>query len=105
MSVSDWFDGDHFFRLERQVWWPAWLALLPAWTTCCLIPRKLRAHPPAHLVGLHPSQIGLLSALRPWISAPCGSIVAGLADRWGGHRFVLLFTYVAVTLVQVGPAH
>ena len=59
---------------------------------------------PAHPAGLRPSQIGLLSALRPWISAPCGSIVSGLADRWGGHRFVLLFTYVAVALIQAGPA-
>lgn len=55
---------------------------------------------PAHAAGLRPSQIGLLSALRPWISAPCGSIVAALADRWGAHRFLLLFTYLAVTFLQ-----
>lgn len=60
--------------------------------------------PPARSAGLHPSQIGLLSALRPWISAPCGSILAGLADRWGAHRFLLLFTYIAVTLIQAGAA-
>jgi hypothetical protein len=27
-----------------------------------------------HRLGLTPGQIGLLSALRPWISAPCGAL-------------------------------
>lgn len=75
---------------------------------CCSFQTKFvkftkAARPAARPTGLRPSQIGLLSALRPWISAPCGSLVAGLADRWGSHRFMLLFTYVAVTLIQVGP--
>lgn len=65
---------------------------------------RLTAGVPARSAGLRPSQIGLLSALRPWISAPCGSILAGLADRWGTHRFLLLFTYIAVTLIQAGTA-
>ncbi|KAL4423566.1 hypothetical protein ABPG77_004606 [Micractinium sp. CCAP 211/92] len=51
-------------------------------------------------LGITPAQIGLLSALRPWISAPCGSLIAGLADRWGAHRFLLLACYLAVTWIQ-----
>ncbi|EFN59197.1 hypothetical protein CHLNCDRAFT_50056 [Chlorella variabilis] len=53
-----------------------------------------------HRIGLSPSQIGLLSALRPWISAPCGSIIAGLADRWGSHRPLLLACYLGMTWIQ-----
>ena len=30
-----------------------------------------------------------------------GSLIAGLADRWGAHRALLLLCYVAVTLTQV----
>ncbi|KAL4431140.1 hypothetical protein ABPG75_006396 [Micractinium tetrahymenae] len=51
-------------------------------------------------LGIAPAQIGLLSALRPWISAPCGSLIAGLADRWGAHRPLLLACYLAVTWIQ-----
>ena len=51
-------------------------------------------------LGFTPSQIGLLAALRPWISAPAGSICAALADRLGMHRFVLLFCFVAATALQ-----
>lgn len=51
-------------------------------------------------LGFTPSQIGLLAALRPWISAPAGSIAAALADRLGSHRFVLLFCFLAATGLQ-----
>jgi len=54
----------------------------------------------ARTAGLRPSQIGLLSALAPWTPVPGGSIVGALADRWGAHRFLLLFTYLAVTFLQ-----
>jgi hypothetical protein len=47
-----------------------------------------------------PSQIGLLAALRPWISAPAGSIAAALADRLQRHRAVLLFCFLAATILQ-----
>lgn len=84
---------------------------------CCAVPRRApltdttnvagtravswrQAPPPCRAAGLSPSQIGQLSALRPWVSAPCGSLIAGLADRWGAHRFLLLFCYVAMTLIQ-----
>ena len=53
-------------------------------------------------LGLSASQIGLLSALRPWISAPCGSLLAGLADRWGAHRGMLVGSYLGMTWIQVG---
>lgn len=51
-------------------------------------------------LGFTPSQIGLLAALRPWISAPAGSIAAALADRLGSHRLVLLFCFLAGTVLQ-----
>lgn len=51
-------------------------------------------------LGFTPSQIGVLAALRPWISAPAGSIAAALADRLGSHRLVLLFCFLAATVLQ-----
>ncbi|KAL6785443.1 hypothetical protein ACKKBF_B00270 [Auxenochlorella protothecoides x Auxenochlorella symbiontica] len=46
------------------------------------------------------AQIGLLAAIRPWVSAPCGSIIAGLADRGRRHAVVLTACYLMATLVQ-----
>jgi len=55
-------------------------------------------------LGFTPSQIGLLAALKPWISAPAGSIAAALADRLGSHRLVLLFCFLAATALQSSVA-
>ena len=42
----------------------------------------------------------VVASVRPVLCSAC-SLIAGLADRWGAHRSLLLLCYVAVTLTQV----
>ncbi|GAB4822224.1 hypothetical protein N2152v2_009270 [Parachlorella kessleri] len=55
-------------------------------------------------LGFTGAQIGLLSSLRPLIAAPCGSLIAALADRWQAHRFMLVGTFVASVVFQSSMA-
>ncbi|GAB4815579.1 hypothetical protein N2152v2_002625 [Parachlorella kessleri] len=45
-------------------------------------------------LGFTEQKIGLLCALKPWVSAPAGNIVVSLADSWQAHTFVVLATYL-----------
>lgn len=51
-------------------------------------------------LGFTGAQIGLLAAIRPWVSAPSGSLIASFADRIRCHGAVLVACYIATTLLQ-----
>lgn len=45
--------------------------------------------------------MGLIGALRPWVSAPAAFAWAALADRLHAHQAVLLVTFVGSTAVRL----
>ncbi|KAG2450232.1 hypothetical protein HYH02_000329 [Chlamydomonas schloesseri] len=45
-------------------------------------------------LGLTHSQVGVIGALRRWVSAPSAFAWAALADRRNAHQAILLFTFV-----------
>ncbi|KAG2442634.1 hypothetical protein HXX76_002718 [Chlamydomonas incerta] len=51
--------------------------------------------------GLGKEQVGLIGALRPWVSAPAAFAWAALADRLHAHHWVLLGTFVGSTAVRL----
>ncbi|PNW85282.1 hypothetical protein CHLRE_03g179350v5 [Chlamydomonas reinhardtii] len=51
--------------------------------------------------GLGKEQVGLIGALRPWVSAPAAFAWAALADRLHAHQAVLLVTFVGSTAVRL----
>lgn len=90
--------------ISAHSWWVGWghqgRRLLPcpalSWlggpSTATLGPAPCRRRSP-QLIPQPPT---------PAPSAPgAGSIVAGLADRWGTHRSTLLCCYLAMTFIQV----
>jgi hypothetical protein len=50
--------------------------------------------------GLSSSQIGLLAALRPWISAPLGMAASAAADQRKAHNALLLTAIAAATALR-----
>ena len=51
-------------------------------------------------IGLTNAQLGVLSALRPWLSAPAGFAWSALADRLHSHRAVLVLALAASTALR-----
>lgn len=51
-------------------------------------------------LGISGARIGLIAALRPWLSAPATSLWGWLADRYAIHRPLLLVTFVASTITR-----
>ena len=54
--------------------------------------------------GFTTPQIGLLSMLRPWISAPAGNLIVTIADRSHRHRAALIICYVLAMLGRLALA-
>ena len=58
--------------------------------------------------GASKQQIGVLSALRPWLSAPSAVLLTGLADKLDAQRAVLVVAFAASatlrTLLLVAPS-
>lgn len=54
--------------------------------------------------GFTTPQIGLLSMLRPWISAPAGNLIVTIADRSHHHRAALIICYVLAMLGRLALA-
>ena len=52
--------------------------------------------------GLSPAQIGLISALRPWVAAPATVGAAALADARRAHRPLLLLGLAASAALRAG---
>ena len=52
--------------------------------------------------GLTPAQIGLISALRPWVAAPASVAVSALADRRRAHGPLLLLGLAASAALRAG---
>jgi hypothetical protein len=52
--------------------------------------------------GLSPAQIGLLAALRPWVSAPCGMAASAAADATRRHTQLLVGAVTLLTLSRAG---
>ena len=50
--------------------------------------------------GLSSTQIGLLAALRPWISAPLGMAASAAADKRQAHNALLLTAVAAATFLR-----
>lgn len=48
-------------------------------------------------------QLGVVSGMRPFISAICGPLWAGLADHWQLHRLIFLMSCVISFLVRSRP--
>jgi nitrate/nitrite transporter NarK len=46
-------------------------------------------------------QLGVISALRPFVSATCGPIWAALADKHSCHRRIFLTALAVASLVRV----
>lgn len=46
-------------------------------------------------LGFSKEQIGTLSALRPWLSAPCAVALCSLADKLSCHTSLLVLTFTA----------
>eukprot|EP00887_Chlorella_sp_A99_P004892 scaffold4.g4892.t1 len=46
-------------------------------------------------------QIGLVAALRPWLSLPAGALWSGVADKSRRHRAVLLLTFACSVAVRL----
>lgn len=76
-----------------QCWYAAYFAAL-----ACVFPflnlffRRL---------GLDEQRIGLLGAVRPFVSMPAGSLWSGAADKGRRHRAVLLLTLCASVLARL----
>lgn len=51
--------------------------------------------------GLQEQQIGLVAALRPWLSLPAGALWSGVADKSRRHRAVLLLTFACSVAVRL----
>ncbi|KAK9832540.1 hypothetical protein WJX81_007525 [Elliptochloris bilobata] len=51
-------------------------------------------------MGFSKEQIGLLTALRPWLSAISGNVFAVAADHLAAHKPILLATYAATALLR-----
>lgn len=51
-------------------------------------------------LGISGANIGLIAALRPWLSAPATSLWGWLADRYAIHRPMLLLTLAASTITR-----
>ncbi|PNH05854.1 Major facilitator superfamily domain-containing protein 6 [Tetrabaena socialis] len=51
--------------------------------------------------GLSKAQVGLIGALRPWVSAPAAFLWTALADRLDAHRLVLMATFVAAVAARM----
>ena len=49
--------------------------------------------------GFSKSQIGVLAAARPWISAPSAFVWSAIADHHSVHKLVLLLTFISATLL------
>ncbi|KIY98177.1 hypothetical protein MNEG_9786 [Monoraphidium neglectum] len=56
--------------------------------------------PAKQLPGLTPAEIGLISALRPWVAAPTSIAATALADRAAAHRPLLLLGLCASALLR-----
>lgn len=54
--------------------------------------------------GLNDAQIGVLAAIKPWVSAPASFIWSGVADRYSAHRIIMLTTFVISTLTRTSVA-
>lgn len=54
--------------------------------------------------GLGDAQIGVLAALKPWVSAPAAFVWAAAADRFSAHRAILLATFITSTIVRTCTA-
>lgn len=54
--------------------------------------------------GLTDSQIGILAAIKPWVSAPASFLWSGLADRYAAHKTIMLATFVTSTLTRTSVA-
>jgi sugar phosphate permease len=50
--------------------------------------------------GLSDVQIGILAALRPWVSAPASFLWSSAADRFQAHQSILLVTIILSTLLR-----
>jgi hypothetical protein len=55
-------------------------------------------------LGLDEQRIGLLGAVRPFVSMPAGSLWSGAADKWRRHRAVLVLTLCASVLARLSLA-
>lgn len=53
-------------------------------------------------IGCTPTQLGLLSCVRPWVSSISGVLLPGLADRHRRHRGLFLMCFLASTLLRGG---
>jgi sugar phosphate permease len=54
--------------------------------------------------GLSNVQIGILAALRPWVSASASFVWSGIADRYSAHKIILISTLVASTIIRTSMA-
>lgn len=52
------------------------------------------------VLGFSRQQIGLLSALRPWLSAPCAMLLCAVADRWRVHTALLVGCFSASVVLR-----
>jgi hypothetical protein len=50
--------------------------------------------------GLNDAQIGILAAVKPWVSASASFVWSGIADRYNIHKTILIATFVVSTLVR-----
>lgn len=50
--------------------------------------------------GISSSQIGALSAVRPWVSAVAAVVGSSTADRYRMHQSLLIFAFIASTLLR-----
>ena len=82
--------------LPPQVWFLTYFAALSAISPYLpLYSRRL---------GLTEQQIGVVGALRPWVSFPTASLWSGLADKHRCHCFVFVGNFAAATLLRLSLA-
>ncbi|KAK9828635.1 hypothetical protein WJX72_001232 [[Myrmecia] bisecta] len=55
-------------------------------------------------LGFTAQQIGILGALRPWVSAPAGPMWAALADATKAHRLILVAAFALSTCTRTSMA-
>ena len=77
-----------------QIWYCAYFSSLSALFP--FIPLFFR------LRGLDERQIGVVAALRPWLSLPAGAAWSAAADKTRHHRVVLLITFSCSALARLG---
>ena len=51
-------------------------------------------------LGISGTRIGIIAALRPWLSAPATAFWGWIADHYAIHRILLLSTFVVSTATR-----